>query len=513
MRSSEQKIHLPYLLSYLWQGSFSGTLHLMEGGVKRSILFHHGNPVHVRSQLQEETLGRILLDEKRIDEEQYARMLDIMVQTHRPAGEILISIGALTPQDVFNALEYQTYLKLTACFNMPEFGFDIEQGSVPPQMIIIKPRISEVILTGIGTHYGLDRLLTEFPVDEETIFVSRRGPDLQLGPWEMKLLRKIGTGLALCKLMSPSVDLQKLLCVLYTMHALGRVIASGISLPSSDDLVAPELLVQPQAPLEVAPPPEAPADTVEEEDYNPPTLASISAGVIDPALARAILGLPREDHFSLLGVSRNARAHEIRAAYDQIVSKFGLDQIDRRYATEKERELAQRLLDHATLALRELSEPQSREAYVDFLRTHEPSDKREPPARILADAEAHKGQMALRAKRYDEARERFQAAIRLYSFEPDYFFQLGRLAYLEAMDETPAEQPLPESVRDAFNKTLAVNPRNDRAWVYLGYISKRNGDFRRAVKEFQSALECNRQNRIAQGEIRLLEKRLPREST
>jgi hypothetical protein len=44
--------------------------------------------------------------------------------------------------------------------------------------------------------------------------------------------------------------------------------------------------------------------------------------------------------------------------------------------------------------------------------------------------------------------------------------------------------------------------------MYLGYISKRNGDLKRALKELEGALECNPSNNRAQNEVRFLKRKM-----
>ena len=55
------QIGFPHLLGALAEACFEGSLGLWEGKVRRSVIFFEGMPVNVISGLQEETLGRILL--------------------------------------------------------------------------------------------------------------------------------------------------------------------------------------------------------------------------------------------------------------------------------------------------------------------------------------------------------------------------------------------------------------------------------------------------------------------
>ncbi|MBW2701422.1 MAG: tetratricopeptide repeat protein [Deltaproteobacteria bacterium] len=543
----ERKIYLPYMLSYLEQARFTGILSLMEGELERSIYINQGKPVHVRSPLLEETLGRLLLDLQRITEEQYNQLLEMMVQTGRQAGEILISIGALGPHEVFSALEEQTSIKLNNCFQMVDFGFGLEAKTISPQLLIAKIEVRDAVLSGIRTKYNLGRLLNEFPAHEETR-IRCRVEQCELGPREQKLFRQIGDGIELAQLVSEQNDLSYVMGVVYALHAILCVEVSGINWPRPDDLEldgldipdmdtkpgyaalmqddGPDLLadwdsepppteepmstpIEKPPPSEPRKPQEPPPNPQPSEAFDaPPTQAFIHAGLVTPKLAQKILSMTSEDHFTLLGISRNAGEADIKQAYHRTLNAYQLDQIEQTYITDKERELAARLLDYVTIAYRELSEEDSRKAYVNYLRHQKKDSVREPPARILADLEAQKGKAAMGARRYEQARRHFQTAIRLNPNESDHHYNLGRLEYQVAMEKTPRLQNLPDTPIAHLEYALRQNPRHDRARIYLGYIYKRNGDPQKALNEFKLAADYNPNNRIALAEIRLVEQEI-----
>jgi tetratricopeptide (TPR) repeat protein len=511
----ERKLYLPYLVSALAEASFQGALGLMEGDVQRTILFNAGKPVNVLSRLQEETLGRILLDEGKISTEDYNRMLDLMVQTGQHAGEVLISMGLLGPQDVFSALEFQTRKKLLNCFKMEDFGFSLEEKPVPPEQLISRLEPTEIIFLGIQTGFTVDRLLNEFPVDEETIFSTRKPPknfQPRMGPRENKVFRSIGSGNTLVKLMGKEGDLQHLLAILYALHALKMIEASDVVRPSTRDLELPGLEEEPavEAPVSAAPA-EAPKSRRPEavgRARAPSLEETIQGGKVDPALAEKVLSLAGGDHFSILEIGREVKGLALEDAFNRLVDKFKLRDIEQAYSNAKEQEMAGRLLDRATIAYRELADPEACKAYLKAMKKDKDLEARKVSPRVLADVEAQKGELALSGKRYQEATELFDKAIKLYPQEPSYHFQMGLAAYSKAMDETAPEENLPESVKHPFLKAMAMNPRYDMPRLYLGYFSKRNGDLRRALKEFEGALECNPQNTRAQAEVRFAKKRL-----
>lgn len=512
---NERKLYLPYLISALWEASFDGALTLMEGDVQRIVLFHQGKPVNVRSLLQEETLGRILLEEGRINADQYQQMLDGMVKTRQPAGEILVAMGVLGPQDVFLALEYQTRKKLLNCFRMTDFGFDLEKSTTPPESIITQLDPAEMVFAGIRSAYSVDRLLTEFPVDEETVFVARPPRSelpAKMGPRENRIHRVIGTGKAMVKLMSIEEDLHQLLSILYALHALHLIETTDVAFPSTRDLDLPELAPPPAPPAiaeEHAPPAEDLEIDIDDTPFREPTLNDVlQANGVNPQLARKVLSLARQNHFEILEVPVGTSGQALKNAFYRLLRTHRLQELDTAYPNPKERQAAQQLLDRATVAFRELEDPESRERYLQAMQQPEALEQHEAPPRILADVEAQKGELAMSSKRYQEAAECFREAIRLYPDEPSYQFQLGMSIYLKVMDETPSGEKLPDSVRKPFLKAVAMSPHYDMPRLYLGYVSKRNGELKRALHEFEGALECNPDNKRARSEVRLLTRRL-----
>jgi tetratricopeptide (TPR) repeat protein len=516
--SGDKPIHLPYLCGALWRASFTGKLVLLEGADERVLFLLQGKVVHVQSRLQEETLGRLLLDAGKLNQAQYDVLLDRLVTTRKPAGELLVQLGFLGPQEVFGALEFQTGKKLGRTFRMKSFGFQLEPGEVPVHLQIARFELPEAILAGLQAHYPADRIMDEFPVDEETVFTSvpLQPLGVALGPRESRVMRSVQAGAPLARLMAGGADLRQLLAILYGLHALWLVEASGVSRPALGDLELAGLPVEPELEPALPPPPTASEEPeLPEEieldldgDFKPPTLVSILEGRIEPRLAEKALSLARTDHFKLLGLPRIAPAVEVKNAYERLLKAFKLQDIDQAYTSDKERELARRLLDQATLAYRELSDPVAHAAYLEALERQLDPASREVAPRVLADVQAQKGLLAVTARRWEEARALLEEAIRIYPQEPSYHFHLGRTNYLQALERLPAKEKLPESLRAPFLKAMAMNTHYAEPRLYLGYISKRNGELQRALQEFEAALDCDPHNRLAQSEARLLQRRL-----
>ncbi len=481
VRVEEKPLYLPYLLSALWRASFEGSVTLIEGGIQRKIYLRPGKVVNVVSQLQEETLGRCLLDEGEINQGSYNKLLELMVKTRQPAGVLLIAMNALSLQDIFRALERQVRRKLVNSFRMNGFRYSLEPGPVPPEELIVNIDLAEGISQGILEGYSMDQLLTEFPLKEKTEFRVRPMPGagrMVTKPRVEEIYQFFLQGGTTAELMRATEDITQKLAALYALHALHLIDSDEIARPSTAALQLPDLV----EPTPVVSSVES-AETATEASSEEASLAS------DPRtqsmlLAKKLITLPLSDHFAVLEISPQRKGMELMNAYFRIVQTYSLQSIDETYPSEEARQMARTLLDRATMAYRELSAEDSRNAYLERLKTKTGPQDRPVSPRVLADVEAQKGELALGAKHYAEAEKFYQNAIDLYAEEPSYHFQLGLAGFQKAEEETPADQPLPERVRKPFLKALSINPNYEQPQLYLGYIAKRSGDLRTALADF-----------------------------
>jgi tetratricopeptide (TPR) repeat protein len=499
---SGQHKKFPYVLGALAEACFEGSLQLQEGKVLRSVIFFEGMPVNVISGLQEETLGRILLEEERITPEDYARLLDKMVESHKSCGELLVSLELFEPGEVLSALELQVRRKLLNCFKMADFDFELQDKLVPPGLVVARLDPSEMMFAGIRGSYSLERMMAEFPVDDQTVFTTREGVvelTREAQSPEARVYESIGEGAGLDAFRDIVDDFEHLVSILYGLFALGLVDASGIRRPETGFPGA--------VPAIEKPPPEE-----DVPDGTPPELepAPVEDEQASPKLAEKVLSLNRADHFSVLGIERDATPGEIQSAFYQLLKTYYLHDVDSIYTGMKDRDFARQLLDRATVAYRELSDEKNYAAYLVALEKDDGTERAVPP-RVLADIEAQKGELALGTRRYPEAQKLFSNAIDMYPVEPGYYHKLGLATYFQALEDLPAEEQLSEEVREPFETAIVMNPRYDPAHLYLGYISRRNGELDKALEEFCRALECNPDNELAREAVRSLEKQLEEE--
>ncbi len=510
----DQKIHLPYLLGILSSVSFVGRLELRESGTLRVIYLRRGKLVNVVSQHQEETLGRLLLGEGTITAEQYRKALDRMLEREQPCGDVLIEMGVLTPQQVFSGLERQVKKKLLRAFKMLDFGFEIRAEDVPVQHLIAAIDVPQILYAAIQEGYSLDRLLSEFPVHEDTLFEPRKQPREhapRISPLETRLHRAIGQGgTKLIALIGRKEDYKQQLSALYALHALQLIDASNLSRFSAADLEIPgweEELIFEEPIIEQPEPEPEPVAAIRGEEREPPPFEEPPPGPDPEAmLAQKVLSLPQADHFAVLEINRETKGQELKNAYFRILRLYRLQTIAKSYPSSGARSMAWTLLDRVTMAYCELLTEPRRMEYLQTLT----AKKAEPrvSTSLMADVEAQKGELALHDRRYEDAAQHFHKAISLNPDDATYFFSLGLALYHQLGEGPGLDEEALRGARRQFQKAIKLDAQYDQPWLYLGYLDKRAGDLKEALHKFKTAAKLNPQNTLAASEIRHLSRRL-----
>jgi hypothetical protein len=108
------------MLFEICQAGQSGVLEVEADGVCTAVYLARGVPVFAEEGTLGETLGRLLLRDGVLSQDQYARIIERMTSSVMGAeqmrfGEIAVALGCLTPQQVNEALARQVRRKLVRC--------------------------------------------------------------------------------------------------------------------------------------------------------------------------------------------------------------------------------------------------------------------------------------------------------------------------------------------------------------------------------------------------------------
>jgi len=106
-----------------------GVLAVEHGGGTSRLWFRAGQPVGAQVFTGFRPLGHMLLQAGKIDVDALSRSLTEMAASGRPQGEILVQLGAVSREDVDEALADQQsgYFALIAALDAGRFAFDAGQ--------------------------------------------------------------------------------------------------------------------------------------------------------------------------------------------------------------------------------------------------------------------------------------------------------------------------------------------------------------------------------------------------
>lgn len=94
----------------------------------------------------------------------------------------------------------------------------------------------------------------------------------------------------------------------------------------------------------------------------------------------------------------------------------------------------------------------------------------------------NRGNRYLQKEQYQQAVEDFKVAVGKYTFDPDFYTNLG-VAYRKVGDFANAE--------DAYKKSLALNDKDWMPWNDLANVYLKQDKLKETVATFQKALKCN----------------------
>jgi CheY-like chemotaxis protein len=179
------ELSFPELLVDLGERAETGILEIRAEEVCTRIHLHQGNPVFAEGGSLQDTLGRLLLRRGKISESDYVRVIERMTETlvdNEPMrmGEVLVELGLLTPNQVYDALVQQVGEKIIACFRWPRFSHSFHPLEAISEEILAfeVPSLEALLLAGLKTHFGPGRV--------ELLLRSHSGryPMLRLSPAE-----------------------------------------------------------------------------------------------------------------------------------------------------------------------------------------------------------------------------------------------------------------------------------------------------------------------------------------
>jgi hypothetical protein len=98
---------LAEILMQLQEQKATGSLVLENNGAVKSIHLKEGNIVYASSNLPGDRLGEILLQQGKISPEQFHHSVQLLKETGKQQGAILVEAGYITAKELFEGLKWQ----------------------------------------------------------------------------------------------------------------------------------------------------------------------------------------------------------------------------------------------------------------------------------------------------------------------------------------------------------------------------------------------------------------------
>ena len=479
----------PLLLAHALRQS-SLVVEVRRRQVWKRILIENGVPVDCRSNLAHETLGRYMVHEGKLSEDDFTACLSRSAARGVPMGEVLIEHGLLSAVDLFRILQQNLAKKLLDLFTWNEGEFSW-LDEAPATESSLKVKVPQLILTGVTRFAPQEEVdMSVAPLVGKKLVLHPSPPfpfdELRLSRHQGQIaegLRAPGRRMGeLAEATQLPVD--EITRVLYALSILG-VVTTADTLPR--DLTATGSFPRP-----VLPPPLPPSATVPitMPVPVPPVTAAVTA--IDPEIERrrneimqAYLSYRRQDAFDLLGAPEEGTAAGFEAAYLDFARRFAPWTLDSAALAEKARDL---FLTGAR-AYAELSDVEQRNTLLFRRKTLRDERAKRPVANFaiktdLLDSESQykKGKALMDAGKHREALMLLEFAA---DCDPQNGVYAAELAYCRfLLNPAGAVRALKE-----LNEALRRDPGCGLAAFYAGEIERQVGNIAEAEAHLRRAIK------------------------
>jgi len=473
---------VPQLLNYLYDQEATGRLVLIQEGVNKTIYLIQGNSVNVESSLRDETLGRYLVKQGRISEENFEKSLELMMSEGIQQGTSLVKLGLLGAKELYQAVKDQTRQKLLSAFSFQEGKYRFYSESEFIEKIYrFEFPFHKILRDGVYQYFS-ERVLEEELKKVEAgalIFLEGHQERIKLFDFdeqELEFISQIDEKKGLFQLIKLSSNYPFAIKLIYIFLLCGLVGPDGVLanrlrsvLPGEEETLTRQegILISQDAPELV--------EEVEEEKESPDKILEF------------YIQIKAKDYFQLLELNEDATDDEVEQAYRRRLNEFERSRFPAQLDGELEAKLEE-INTEIIKAYEAVREKNKRERYINQLKEKMERKKREAQKPLEAEKFLQEGIKYVRARDFANAQKMFEKAVELKPNEPEYYGYLGWTIFCNP------ELELEERIRRAKEKILQaikMNPNMDSAHVFLGKILKEEGKNEEAIQEFKEAIRCN----------------------
>lgn len=465
----------------------SGRLVAENNGHKKALYIRDGIPLGAKSNQLDETLLRLALRLKAIDQATFSTVIEASNSGDKVLhGQQLVACGV--PQATVDALlERQTAV-----------------------------RFADLCTWTSGRYRWSPDLPKEIPGSPTTtVAVFVEYIKLRFTPEMLKRAAQQTTGKVLVKIPDLWQRHRKAVAahpatkqLMAKLEALERAPTSDIAPPEGADAVKAWLGLYALIELGVLALVDAPASTAAKAASGYEDVSTHSDHRNDdPELVRVYHELSKLDYFAVLGLERNADAKAVKRAYFKLAKQYHPDRYFD-HAKRRASPTAEKVFALINRAYEELRDDQRRATYRDYLErgTSEEEEMRRAEAILKSEVEFQKGRLLTRRKQYREAATHLRRAIELHPDEPEYHIYLLWNEFLLAYPNDKATIQRTTTELAALLQQQKNKKRFADAFFFLGRMYKIGGNTGEAERAFAKVLEYNPNHKDAAAELRALKR-------
>ena len=375
--------------------------------------------------------------------------------------------GLLGPVEVMEHAWVVLEERLAVAFALPGAIWMSEAGAPPDDLPSLGVPLAKVVLDGVRSYEGKDRLKIEFPVGSDDVYEFNSSalaerPELSLSRAESRVAAALDGKRPWSQAIEESkLDASAAHVALYAIAVLGfaRFITPGAEAPVQD--VAP-----------------ASPSTTPVSRAGPLLAAGKSAEMQERA---------RKEIPELLEIPTEASVDVAEDAFRALVALYDLGRAH--FLGDADRDAAILLLDRAIEAYLVLTDPASRRKYFSTPQWDRDVVAASLGGKLAAEKGYVKAGIFLQAGNYLAAEAALLPALQASPREARYHLRQGIAIYLRSKARGVAQPPA--GALRALQKAIAFDPKSDEAFLYLGHIAMAAGDKYGAKTYYETALMLN----------------------
>ena len=241
LRGTLARLGLPDLLHELQAAGSTGILSLTSGGARKALYFKGGRVVFAASNLPTDRLGEVLLREGKITPEQNESSVRALAQGRRQ-GRVLVEMGALTPEELWWAVQTQVREIVFSVFQWDEGQFHFEESVLPEkEKITVDLDVTGLVLEGVRRMDPAGVVRGRHPDGYLVVERGETPAEGLLHPWEEHVLSLVDGERSVVELCRESEAGEgQTLKALYAFLCTGIIRSRGHKVRALDQDLVPE---------------------------------------------------------------------------------------------------------------------------------------------------------------------------------------------------------------------------------------------------------------------------------